>query len=293
MPNSTKGLNHCAMALMVALKGWDVMSNQTPKPASFEQASRLLEFFKEAKPTSEQLQRFFGAGDLVKQMLNCPDLSKVDRSVFSRLFVPKLTLPWTPASELIDRIMKRSEKRNWGFTTADADKLARTMHDHFGDLYPTSVRLWLGKTLKFNWSELMLWIKDEVEALGYEFKEYFDVSRLSFFPGSEMSGKRSLDVVDLDLETFRNPDNGIVVRDERPKRKKWPGLEVAVLLALNPQIYIMMDGKVVPYMLSAGLVVDSDYLPLFYRLDRKVYVHDRWDDDRWYGSAVVAFRECA
>jgi hypothetical protein len=53
-----------------------------------------------------------------------------------------------------------------------------------------------------------------------------------------------------------------------------------------------MDGKVVPYMLSAGLVVDSGDLPLFDRLGRGVYVRDDWDDDRWYGTALVAFREC-
>lgn len=270
------------------------MSNQTPKPASFEQASRLLEFFKEVKPTSEQLQNFFGAGDLVKQMLNCPDLSKIDRSAFSALLFSKsgLTLPWTPTSEFVDRIMARSKLRGWGFTEADAKKLADSLHDHYGDLYPTSVRLWLGKTLKFNWSELMLWIKDEVEALGYEFAEYFNVDRLSFFPGSEMSGKRSMDAVDLDLQTFWNPKDGIVARDERPKRKKWPGLEVAVLLALNPQIYIMMDGETVPYMLESGLVVDSGDLSYFHRLGREVYVRYDWVGNRWYDTTMVAFREC-
>lgn len=270
------------------------MNNQTPKPASFGQASRLLEFFKELNPTNEQLQKFFGAGDLVKQMLNCPDLSKIDRSAFSALLFskPNLTIPWTPVGDYVDRIMKRSELRGWGFTEDDVKKLVYALHDHFGNLYPTSVSMWLGKDLKFNWSELMLWIKDEVEALGYEFTEYFDVSRLSFFPGSEMSGKKSMDIVDLDLQTFWNPNEGIVVRDEKPRRKKWPGLEVAVMLALNPQIYIMMDGKVVPYMLAAGLVVGSDGLPHFNRDGREVYVSDFWDDSQWYNTTMVSFREC-
>jgi hypothetical protein len=210
-----------------------------------------------------------------------------------------LTLPWTPTSELIDRIMKRSEKRGWGFTKTDADKLAITMHDHCGDLYPTSVKLWLGKTLKFNWYELMLWIKDEVEALGYEFKERFSVSQLSFFPGSEMSGKKSLEIADLDLQTFLKPNDGVEVKDERPRREKWPGLEVAVMLALNPQIYIMMDGRVVPYMLVAGLAVGSNlgssciYVPYFYRNGLELDVYDYWDGHRWGQATIVSFRDYA
>jgi hypothetical protein len=295
MPNSNtkKMFDHRVLREWGVMKGWDVMA--TPNQTTFPQVSNFLEFLNKQRFTTEQFQNVLENGDLVKQMLNCPNLSKVDRVAFSELLSLKsalTTIPWTPIAELVDRIMKRSEKRGWGFTKADAEKLAITLHDHFGDLYPTSVRLWLGKDLKFNWSELMLWIKDEVEALGYEFKEYFDVSRLSFFPGSEMSGKRSLAVVDLDLQTFWNPKDGIVVRNERPKRKKWPGLEVAVLLALNPQIYILMDGKVVPYMLSTGLVVVSYRLPYFYRDDRKVYVYDYWDDNQWYDTAMVAFREC-
>lgn len=265
------------------------------KQPTFPQIMSFLDLIKSQNLSPEQFQKSLENGDLFKQMLNCPDLSKISKDAFAEILVPKpeLTLPWTPAKELVDRIMKRSQKRHWGFTTADADKLARTMHDHFGDLYPTSIKLWLGKTLKFNWSELILWIKDEVEALGYEFNKYLEVSLLAFFPGSEMSGKKSLDVVDLDLQTFWNHKDGIIAIDERPKCKKWPGLEVATLLALNPQIHIMMDGETVPYMLSAGLVVDSGrFLSHFDCHGRRIYVSTGSVTYRWYYTTMVAFREC-
>jgi hypothetical protein len=42
-----------------------------------------------------------------------------------------------------------------------------------------------------------------------------------------------------------------------------------------------------------GLVVDSDNLPNFNRNDRKVYVNDNWDDNQWYDTAMVAFRDCS
>lgn len=207
---------------------------------------------------------------------------------------PTLTIPWTPVTEYVERIMARSELRGWGFTELDACKLADSLrnHDHFGDLYPVSVRMWLGNDLMFNWSELMLWIEDEISASNCGFNSYLDVRQLAFLPGSEISGERSLDVVDLDLQTFWDKDKGIMPINARATRDKWPSLEVAVMLALNPQVYTMIDGNTVPGMLSSGLVVDSICLPNFSRDNCEVYVHDRWRDDQWRLSSMVAFREC-
>jgi len=42
-----------------------------------------------------------------------------------------------------------------------------------------------------------------------------------------------------------------------------------------------------------GLVVDSDNLPNFNRNDREVYVNDNWDDNQWYNTTMVSFRDCS
>lgn len=290
-----KTFDHRALREWGVMKGWDVMT--TPNQPTFPQICSFLEYLKKQNISVERFQNFYEAGDLIVQMLNCLDLSRVDRTAFTALLIPKFSIPWTPVIEYADRIMRRSKLRGWGFIQADADKLAAKLLNHAGDLYPTSVSLWLGKDLKFNYPEILLWIKDEVEALGYKFTEYFDVDRVSFFSGSEISGKRSLEPCYLDIETFWDKVNGIVAKDTRPNRKKWPSLEVLVLLALNPQVYIMMNGETVPYMLSAGLVVDFAFLPYFNRFshgvfNRRVYVDERWVVARWYNATMVAFRKC-
>jgi len=264
-------------------------------PASFNQYVKLHDVLNH--PSSESFQNFLANGDLLLQMA-CVDLSKVDRSAFEAALTPMPALipwipliPWTPVDEYVDRIMARSQLRGWGFTSADADELSAKLHNHDGLLTPTGAKLWLGKNLGYNWNEIMSWINEEVRKLGFTFQARFHASGLSFYPGSEVTGKRRLDVVDLDLATFLNPTNGVVPKDVRSARPKWPGLEVATLLALNPQICIAMNSKTIPYMLAAGLVVGSDYLPRFYRIGREVYVDNYSNDTLWTGTSVVAFRE--
>ena len=41
------------------------------------------------------------------------------------------------------------------------------------------------------------------------------------------------------------------------------------------------------------MVVDSENLPNFNFDDGKAYVNDNWDDNTWYKTAIVAFRDCS
>lgn len=232
--------------------------------------------------------------EMVEKVIKYPYLGKrmVDAiDVYPSQESPKSSIPWTPVADYAYHIMARSQLRGWGFTPDDAYKLSAKLHDHDGPLTPTGVSIWLGKNLGYNWTEMTTWIEDEVKKLGFTFHTYFDTNRLSFLAGSEHAGKRKLDVVDLDIATFWDPTNGVIPGNVRSTRSKWPGLEVATLLALNPQVYVAMDGKTIPYMFAPGLVVDSDYLPRFYRSARKVYADGGWAVYRWYCTSVVAFRE--
>lgn len=267
--------------------------NMAPSQPTFPQVLNFLEFLNKQKLTTQQFQNVMENGDLLKQMLNCPDLSLVDRSAFSALLVPKLTIPWTPVKLFSKLIFARSKKRGWGYTKAETDKLAAELLDHAGDLQPTSVSVWLGKDLKFNYSEILLWIRDEVEKLGFRFKEYSDyANRLSFLSGSEISGKRFLGPCYLELKKFRDKVNGIVFGDVKSQSQRWPSLEVLILLALNPQVYILMDGEKVPYMIAPGLVGGSGRLLGFDCVSGEAYVNDFWDGGRWYSTVFVSFREC-
>ncbi|HUC96491.1 MAG TPA: hypothetical protein VMR16_02375 [Candidatus Saccharimonadales bacterium] len=262
-------------------------------PATLKQGRKLLDLV--SGSTCEEMQNLLGAGDLIKQIMACPDPSRVDKSAFAALLATvhqsQSSIPWTPVGQYVDRIMARSQSRAWGFTPADANKLNAKLRDHDGPLTPTGVSIWLGDNLSYNWVEMLAWIKDEVEKLGFTFQDNFSFDRLSFYPGSEVTGKRKLDVVDLDLATFWDSTNGVIPRKVRPTRPKWPGLKVATLLALNPQVYVAMDGETIPYMLAPGLVVYSDDLPGFYRFDRVVYVTDSWDGAQGFNTSVVASRE--
>lgn len=268
-----------------------------PTPATLDQGKKLLELISEYP--QGRIRDLLDNSYLFKALLNCPDLSKVDKKAFSAFLAatqpkPQLSILLTPVSEYVDRIMARSELRGWGFTQTDAKELAAKLHDHYGPLTPTGVSIWLGNNLEFNWTEMIAWIKDEVEDVGFTFEERFSPDyQLSFYPGSEQSGNRKLGVVDLDLSTFWDPTDGVVSKYVRLKRpeSKWPGLEVPLFLALNPQVYVAMDGKTIPYMLAAGLVVYDDSLPGFNRHDRMVYVGGDWDSNHWRNTSVVAFRE--
>ncbi len=267
-------------------------------PGTYKQAERLLELVGELNPTTDQLQNLFGAGDLLKQMA-ATDLSQVDRLSFAAVLdgtlkLPVPSIPWTPVKEYVERIMDRSEIRGWGLTKTQAAKLATQLatHDHAGPLTPTGVSIWLGKNLEYNRAEAIAWLEDEVKALGFSFTDHIGSGRTLFYPGSQVTSKRQIHAVSLDLGKFWNPTDGLIPRQVRAKdQQRWPGLEVFWLLALNPRVYVAMDGKIVPYMFAPGLVVDSDYLPRFDRNGRECYVDDHWDDSTWCKAALVAFRE--
>lgn len=255
-----------------------------------KQLNRLIGFFSKINPTGLQLQKFFGASDLVNLMLDCPDLSRVDRDAFASLLsMQQLEDLWSPVEEYTTRIMKRSELRNWGFTQLHADKLAAELHNHSSLLLPTGVKIELEKDLKSTWDELMLWLKDEIGALGYTLKEYFNPNTLSFLPGCEYTGELRLSAVDLDLVSFGQP-SVFCPQQIRSYRPTWPGLEVVSLLALNPKVCIALGNKIIPNILVAGLSCGFDLLPLFSCGNNQVLVYGYHSVNNFYRSSVVAFR---
>jgi hypothetical protein len=271
---------------MMASEGWDIMFNNP----TFSQAARLLEFFKETKATHQQIQNILESGDLVKMMLKCPNLSQVNRSMFSSALV---SVPWTPVAEYADRIFKRSELRNWGFSRDDVDNLAESLRNHTGPLQPTGVTIWLGHDLEFNYAELSLWLKEETEALGYDFTDWVskEAKSLSFRTGSKFLETPTLKAVGLDLKTFWDNRDGIIPKDVIPARRKWPSLEVLVLLALNPQFFALMDGDTIPSMIAPGLIVDNNSIPRFGHHNNKISVFFNQEDSAWYQVALVSFRK--
>lgn len=258
-------------------------------PVSVKQVNKLLELL--GDPSGEKFQYLLANGDLLRPMIDA-DLTKVDRSAFGVVLTPaSASVAWTPVSKYAERIAARSKLRGWGFTKTQIDAFAASLVDHVGPLQPTGISLWLGRDLQYNWNEAMAWLRDEVTARNDEFRTYFESRQVSFFPGSEQSGKRKLTVALLDLATYWNPTNGVVPDEVRTKEAKLPGLEVAWLLALSPQVYPTIDYKTIPGLIAAGLVVGSGSVPGSGRASGEVFVYDYWADNRWYDNAVVAFRE--
>jgi len=268
-----------------------------PAPATAGQLKQIMDLFDNSL-TSEQYQQFLGGGDLVKAMLARGDLTKVDRKSFQAVLAGELTLPlpeilWTPVGEYAQRINARRELRGWSLADAQLTALAieLQLYPHAGRLLPTGVTMWLGQDLDYNRAEAIAWLKDEVEALGFEFTDYTGSDRTTFYPGSELEGDPFVFPIGLDLEAHRDRENGIVPNQVRPNCPTWPSLEVPWLYCLNPQVYVAMNGTDNPYALAPGLVVGSADLPRFCRHGRKAYVGSLSGSSQWPGTAMVAFRE--
>ncbi len=245
-------------------------SEKVEKEATLAQASRLIDFFKEKRVTVAQVQRFIEAGDLVGLMLECPDLTKVDREEFARLFqkyqspqgrISTGFIPLTPVDEIARKISARSEERKWGFTAPEIEQFAASVYPHKGDLHPTSADMWLGRDFAYNWAELVLWFKDELKKFDLCLKEDPRPNTLDFASGSEITGKRYLRPVTLDLQTNWAPRvAGLAISNVFPTRKRWPSLQPLLFHCLNPQLFGngVVDGKLFPDFLVLGVSFDDE-----------------------------------
>lgn len=259
-------------------------------PASVHQASK---FVRDAlgDPDSDRMQYLLANSGLFKELAQA-DFSRIDRAAFTASLTPTpAPIAWRSVSEYADKIVEWNKLRGWGLTKTQITTFARTLVDHLDPLRPTGISLWLGRDLPYNWEEVMACLEHEVTALGENFTPYVGAERVSFFPGSEQIGGRKLTVALLDLATYWNPTDGVVPNEVRKIEKRLPGLEVAWLLALNPQVYLAVDYEAIPGLIAAGLVVDSGSVPSFERDSDGAYVSDYWSDLGWSDCSVVRFRE--
>lgn len=201
----------------------------------------------------------------------------------------QFSIPWTPVNRYVQLIMARSELRHWGFTQDDADKLEHALKDHRGVSKLTAVNIWLGYRLDHNWHEAMLWLTDEINKLGCDVQTYFGKGKLSFLPGSERRGSRELSVFDLDLSDFREVGESISPRELRSVRESWPGLEIAWFLALNPQVFVAMDGKKIPCIFAPGLTHNSVGMPHFSCNNREARIVVSGKSFKYPSTVLAAF----
>lgn len=259
-------------------------------PASVHQASK---FVRDAlgDPNSDRMQILLANSSLFKELAQA-DFSRIDRAAFTASLTPAhAPIAWRPVSEYAAKISEWNRLRGWGLTKAQITTFARTLVDHLDPLHPTGISLWLGRDLQYNWEEVMACLKHEVTAVGEKFTSDVGAERVSFFPGSEQTGGRKLTVALLDLQTYWNPTDSVVPSEVRKIEKRLPGLEVAWLLALNPQVYLAIDYETIPGLIAAGLVVGFGYVPGFRRDSGAAYVCGGLADGRWDGRTVVVFRE--
>ncbi len=261
----------------------------TSTPVSQKQATKFV-VDALGDPSGERMQYLLANSALFKELAQA-DFSKIDRAAFTASLTPTpAPIAWRPVSEYADKINEWNKLRGWGLTKTQIITFAKNLVDHLDPLHPTGISLWLGRDLSFNWEEVMACLQMEVEALGEKFTPYVGVEQVSFFPGSEQAGGRKLTVALLDLQTYWNPTNGVVPNEVRKIEKRLPGLEVAWLLALNPQVYVAIDYETTPGFIAAGLVVDSDGVPCFGRGSGGSFVYGGWSGGRWGGRSVVRFR---
>ncbi len=248
--------------------------------------------------TNDQVQNLIENGDLFRALFTDAGLSNVDRSAFMALLAPPpKQINWRPVADYGLKLREWSDRFGLGLTDVQIDELVAALPDHAGPRQPTSIGVTSGKGLEFDRKVVQPIIKYELAKIGVTYTDYIRQCGLSvkYLPGSEpvhRGRKPQLAPALLDIGTFWDTQNGVVVREARRQYNRWPGLEVDWLMALNPQVLAAIDYKDIPGFIAAGLVVDSDDMPSFYRAGRKAYVIEGWDGIRWYGHSVVAFREC-
>lgn len=256
---------------------------------------RMFEFLEIADLSNKQFTHFLESAHYRQLIYNCSDLKKIDVPQLKALLENEPTkIEWTPVRQYAEKILKRSDERGWGFTKSDVMDFDSKLSIHSNSLRPIGVDIWLGKDLEINWSEAISWLSDEVSALSYDLQIYFKPSQVSFMPNCEKKGRKSLNEVGLDLATFWDPICGISPFKIKKTKPIWPGLEIVWLLALNPQVFINMDGLNIPYLIVPGLSIDSVCLPCFYNDSNvhKVHAFCDWNDGRqWKSASMVTFDE--
>ncbi len=259
-------------------------------PVSQKQATKFI-VDALGDPSGERMQRLLANSALFRELAQA-DFSRIDRAAFTASLTPTLApIAWRPVSEYADKIAEWNKLRGWGLTKTQITTFVKTLVDHLDPLHPTGISLWLGRDLPFNWEEVMACLKLEVEALGEKFTQYDGAKRVSFFPGSKQAGGRKLTIALLDLRTYWDPIYGVVPNGVRKSEKRLPGLEVAWLLALNPQVYAAIDYETIPGFIAAGLVVGSGRVPIFGRDSGEAFVIGGWSGRRRGDDLVVRFRE--
>jgi hypothetical protein len=205
----------------------------------------------------------------------------------------QVPISWCSVGGYADKIAGWNELRRWGFTESQVANLATELagYGHLDSLHPTGVAVWLGHSLAYNWNEAMAVLRMEIEPLGEKFEPYTGAERISFFRGSEHSGDARLTVALLDLATHWVSGESVVPSEVRQQEEKLPGLEIAWLLALNPEVYRLIDYSTVPGLVAGGLVVDAAGVPNFGRDTDEVYVGSGWSSDGLLGTSVARFRE--
>jgi hypothetical protein len=270
-------------------------------PKTYGQARRLVELVDEVTESSAQVQNLIGAGDLLK-MLAQVNTHSIDRTTFRTFLASAVLKPidWTPVSRYAVKLLEWQQRFGLGLTAEDIIYALADLPDHAGPHLPTRIKLFLGKGVQHDWEMVTKILKYEVEKLGvpFEVKHFcgsypWHLSRKK--PGN--GNKIELSATLLDIGEFWHPQDPVEPREALCYQgsRDWPGLEVAWLLALNPQVFLAMDGKTVPSMWAIGLVHDGGYLYFNAGPQEEAFVTSDWGDYGVSGgkpwASVVAFRE--
>lgn len=259
-------------------------------PATLAQGQKLLSLVKDVP--SKQVQNLLENGDLLLALAKA-DGSRIDRAAFNALLAPvPEAIDWTPVSQYADKLRDWNNRFSLGLSDEQIDGLI--LPDHAGPHQPTSITLTLGKGLQHDRKVVRQILKYELNKIGVAFTDYSEDAPTSYFPGSEPADSKqpSLGTALLDIGRFWDSKNGVAPRAVREqfRGQPLPALEVAWLLALNPQVYAAMDGKTVPFMWAPGLVIRSGGVACFGRGAVGAFVRGHRGGNQWGGDSVVVFR---
>lgn len=237
-------------------------------PATLNQLVKLNELIRDMKFSKEKLQNIIGHISVFFKLAEF-DWSQVDENQLMNFMESQMTQKpdWTTGSDIVRKIDDRIKKCEWNNIAGHEIKaLAINFRDHefySDDLKVVSAHIdfkHLGKRccLAYNLKQAINWIKDEAEIIGYQVKNEVNINNLSFRPGCEPNYIKDLNVIDLDIGTFRSRSPNPTISHELSLRNRWPGLEVFWLLAFNLKTFYTSN-RTPKFLVVPGLWFKNDY----------------------------------
>ena len=207
-----------------------------------------------------------------------------------------LYIPWTKPEAYPKMISDANQRYNFGIPKQNIERLESALetYEHLDDYTPCSVRMWLRGNLKNNWEKMFLWLSDGIKTEGFQLGSFIHAEDLLYYDDKRdgdfykhVKGHVKCELIPrqahihesskLVLTPIRLNLGGFLATDTYQTNNYWGGLELLTFLALNPQVFKLLDGQTLPYLCANGLRTKDGFVPIFrFNDDEECLISGHW-----------------